>query len=133
VISFVLHPNEVPDDLALAPLGTRYMLALVRIGDDEEPQQPDEKPKRAARPFHTLPRPQQAGMMCNNQAFQQWVSKQHPAGLTFPANADGSRKYILYVCGVVSRAHLDRTLPGPAWDALLARFNEEMRWAEEAR
>jgi hypothetical protein len=37
VVSFVLHPAEVPQALALDPLGTRYMLALAAIGDDEEP------------------------------------------------------------------------------------------------
>lgn len=37
VVSFVLHPQEVPDGLATAALGTRYMLALVAIGDDEQP------------------------------------------------------------------------------------------------
>lgn len=37
VVSFVLHPAEVPQALALDPLGTRYMLALCAIGDDEQP------------------------------------------------------------------------------------------------
>ena len=37
VVSFVLHPHEVPDGLATAPLGSRYVLALVQIGDDEQP------------------------------------------------------------------------------------------------
>ena len=38
VVAFVLHPNEVPESVQLAPLGTRYMLALVEIGDDEQPK-----------------------------------------------------------------------------------------------
>lgn len=37
VVSFVLHPAEVPQALALDPLGTRYMLALCAISDDEQP------------------------------------------------------------------------------------------------
>jgi hypothetical protein len=37
VVSFVIHPNDVPDSVALAQLGTRYLLALVEIGDDEQP------------------------------------------------------------------------------------------------
>jgi len=37
IISFVLHPQEVPPELALAPLGTRVMLAVAEIGDDEQP------------------------------------------------------------------------------------------------
>jgi hypothetical protein len=38
VVSFVLHPEEIPDALATASLGTRYMLALVEIGEDEKPK-----------------------------------------------------------------------------------------------
>lgn len=37
VISFVIHPNEIPRALMLDALGTRYMLAFVAIGDDEQP------------------------------------------------------------------------------------------------
>jgi hypothetical protein len=40
VVSFVLHPQEVPQALALDPLGTRYMLAFAQIGDDEHPVSP---------------------------------------------------------------------------------------------
>lgn len=37
VVSFVIHPNDMPDALAVAPLGQRYMLAMAAIGDDEQP------------------------------------------------------------------------------------------------
>lgn len=40
VLSFLLHPNEVPEGLALAALGTRYQMAVVEIGDDEQPTTP---------------------------------------------------------------------------------------------
>ncbi len=35
VISFVLHPNEIPDSVATAALGTRFLLALVELNDDD--------------------------------------------------------------------------------------------------
>lgn len=35
VLSFVLHPNEVPPNVATAAIGTRYVLALVELNDDE--------------------------------------------------------------------------------------------------
>lgn len=37
VISFVVHPNDLNAALAVAPLGTRYMVAVAEIGDDEQP------------------------------------------------------------------------------------------------
>lgn len=44
VVSFVIHPNDVPESLALAALGTRFMIGFAEIGDDERP-----KPNRAAK------------------------------------------------------------------------------------
>lgn len=69
VISFVMHPNDVSPDLAAAALGTRYMAALVEIGDDE---QPVEKPKERQR-FDTLPAGQQAAMRCNEMSFWRFL------------------------------------------------------------
>lgn len=34
VVSFVVHPNDVSTAMAVAPLGTRYMVAFAEIGDD---------------------------------------------------------------------------------------------------
>jgi hypothetical protein len=38
VVSFVIHPQEIPDGLATADIGARIMLAMVEIGDDERPK-----------------------------------------------------------------------------------------------
>lgn len=36
-ITLVVNPHDMPDALATAPLGTRYVAVLVEIGDDEKP------------------------------------------------------------------------------------------------
>ncbi len=38
VVSFAIHPEDLPAELALLPVGTRVMLAVARIGDDEQPE-----------------------------------------------------------------------------------------------
>jgi len=43
VISFVLHPQEVPSELSTSHIGARYIAALVEIGDDEMPINRTEK------------------------------------------------------------------------------------------
>ena len=131
VVSFVLHPNEVPDDLALAALGTRYMLALVRIGDDETPQPPEAK--RPARSFASLPRSQQAGILCNDETFQRWAS-----GVIGQPNlrfcTTRARQYVLDECGINSRCELDMgTSAAIKWDTLLAQFEIAAGRATEAR
>ena len=126
VVSFVLHPNEVPDDLALAALGTRYMLVFTRIGDDEEPQVPEVK--RPGKPFHTLSRSQQAGILCGDETFQQWASN------GVGTDPDGARNFVCNRCGVSSRRLLDEShTAGKRWDALLAGFEQAAGRATEAR
>jgi hypothetical protein len=127
VVSFVLHPNEVPDDLALAALGTRYMLALVRIGDDEQPQAPEAK--RPARPFASLPRSQQAGILCGDKTFRRWAM---PSG-SEPNDAE-ARQFVLNICKVNSRRELDVSNDaGVLWDALRGQFEIAAGRATEAR
>lgn len=37
-VTFVIHPNDLPERLATAHLGTRFVMALVEIGEDERPK-----------------------------------------------------------------------------------------------
>ena len=128
VVSFVLHPNEVPDDLALAALGTRYMLAFTRIGDDEEPQVPEVK--RPPRDFHTLPRSQQAGILCGDETFQRWVTGRNG----FTTDLDGARQFVIDRCKVNSRRELDVSHDaGVLWNALRLQFEQAAGRATEAR
>ena len=119
VVSFVLHPQEVPDDLALAALGTRYMMALAQIGDDEVPIEP-QKPERPGRRFDTMPLSQQAALKCSDPAFWRWAS---PGNLSY----EGARQAILHHCQIKSRAELDgpREIPphaGERWMEMLKEF-----------
>ena len=40
VVAFVIHPHDVTAELAMAPLGTRFMIGFSEIGDDETPMAP---------------------------------------------------------------------------------------------
>src|SRR3990167_1866168 len=127
VISFVMHPNEVPDTLATAPLGTRYMAALVEIGDDEQPISRDDKksgagataPLReaddsaeigggasASRPkqsWREMTAAQQAGILCKDIVFRRYLYEQH----SYPANdPDSAAVAVREICGVISRTQI---------------------------
>ncbi len=96
VVSFVVHPNEMPDSLATAPLGQRYMLALAMIGDDEQPASPTdgisavkERPvacalsSRGSGASHYKKSPPmeqarvRAALLPKDPAFQSWIVMQH--------------------------------------------------------
>src|SRR3990167_398371 len=39
VVSLLLHPNDAPSALVNAPLGTRYIMGLCELDDNEEPKE----------------------------------------------------------------------------------------------
>ena len=39
VLALRVHPNQIPEPLVRDFVGARYMVAMVRINDDEEPVQ----------------------------------------------------------------------------------------------
>lgn len=136
VVSFVLHPQEVPAALTLASLGTRYMLVFAEIGDDEKPKQHEaphvaprsdetsasdaaqqrDKPRRK---FDEMPRSQQAGMLCNDPDFQAYFSA---------ANEREARSTICGFFDVSSRADLDDETHAFKWRNLITRFRA---WQQE--
>ena len=100
VVSFVVHPQEMPEELAIAPLGTRYIIALADIGDDEEPIEP--KPNGQAR-YRAAPPTEQALMRAaalpRDAQFRAWVGYMRAGALNAPeATERGAIEYIREQC-----------------------------------
>lgn len=99
-LTVTMNPTDLTDNndgllldfIKCAP-GSRFVLAAVRITEDEKPVKPKQK-------FEDMPPSQQAGILCGEPGFQTWLLNKYPkAGTT----ADCVRAY----CGVSSRADLD--------------------------
>ncbi len=144
VVSFVLHPQEVPEGLAIAALGTRYMLALVEIGDDERPkEQPsDGKPKPAeangskSKTWHELKASQQSGILCNDPAFHKFLNEgvrigrpgQQRAWSKPVNNTDDAAEAVRNLCAVNSRADLDKNgTTGERWNEIARLYRAWMQ------
>jgi len=141
-VSFVLHPQDVPNGLALATLGTRYMLALVELNDDETPKEvmPDSKRStvsttpetsphtdadnapRGARKWNELSPAQQAGILCSDAKFRLFVAERTDQRAE-NIDSEEAAQFIRISCAVDSRKKI---LPGSnhaeLWDALVSRF-----------
>lgn len=112
VVSFVIHPDEVPDALAVAPLGVRYMLAMVELADDETPV----KREPAKRSYA-----QKAGILCGEPTFRRFLMEQFIALSDEP---DEAARAVRLFCGVKSRAHLVEGTPaGDKWRELESRYD----------
>ena len=128
VISFVVHPHDVPKGLADAPIGSRYIVALVQVGDDEQPvhqpesevmphsresvptgpnnaqPQPDKAAGAKRKPWETLLPQQQAGMRINEPAFSEFLKEVYPSEWRETSDANECLKLI---CGVASKKELE--------------------------
>lgn len=118
VISFVVHPNDVNTEIAMAALGTRFMVAIAEIGDDEKPVAPvaqqEEQPAcgretlvqvqpgspKSKRRFDELPLSQQCAMTCEDRRFADYI------GVSEHGNP--AAQWVREYCAVESRAELDK-------------------------
>lgn len=99
VVSFVVHPNDIPAALSTSHIGARFVAVLVQIGDDELPvHQPakekkqnvahidapatsqsvvDKPPAGAKRDWRDLQPAQQAGIRCAEPIFVAFLQEHH--------------------------------------------------------
>jgi hypothetical protein len=93
ILTLKVHQHDMPQEIMTAAMGARYVMALVEIGDDEQPL-PPHPAVAAPRPAHVPPAPpagenkqkrpfesmapsQQAGMLCQDLAFQRFLTEEY--------------------------------------------------------
>lgn len=114
VVSFVIHPQEIPDGLATAGLGTRYAMVLVEIGDDEKPV--EQKPDKTV---------QRAGVLCTDKEFQSFLRTTQPSDWNGAEGDDETKaaSVLRKLCEIGSRKELaTNNRASAAFESLLSRF-----------
>jgi hypothetical protein len=130
-LSFTVQAGDVPTELLTAPMGTRYMVALVEIGDDEQPaERPVKKPKDNP---HKLS--QQAAMICNDVSFHVFLKEKFltkwDASSFVQASMDENEiaaHVVRSLCGIASRSNLDTDKnAADLWRDLKAEYEAWLR------
>lgn len=139
VLALAVHPDEMPKEMALSPLNTRYMIGFAEIGDDEEPvglgqagepQVSLTPPKEAAngldsastsssepassspkKPWSEYTRSQQAYLLCKDPEFWRYF------GAANEINCDGKLKLHFRIA---SKSDLDKPGNFKNWDEFVA-------------
>ena len=98
ILRLAIHPNDVPTALIQDWVGTRYMVAMARLGDDDSPEASDytERARRAV---------QSAGMLCRNESFHRYLIRQGEADEVADMETEAIRS-LRWMLGVKSRAEL---------------------------
>lgn len=149
LMTFTIATTDFPALVRDASPGQRFMLALVAIGDNETPiggedgpvaatSQPDDgdAASPAAAPAKLkFSRTREAGMLCKDAAFQQWLQTYWPVNwmnavehARDPAKPDSiAAAFVHHWCGVTSRTELDNVnfIIHGRWDELATRFMQE--------
>jgi hypothetical protein len=91
VLTVVIHPDEIPEELLRDFVGSRYGVAMVRIADDE-----------SAVPYQN--RVMQAGMLCRTREFQYWLKE---TKFLERISEDEAINALYKLCGINSRTELN--------------------------
>lgn len=94
ILKLAIHPSDAPQDLVVAPVGTRYMVAAVMLNDQDEPVKGVKK--READTIISI-----AGALCRNPRFQSWLVD---TGLAFSGDEKGAVDAVREFCGIKSRS-----------------------------
>ena len=139
VVGFVIHPDDMPAELATARIGSRYVAVLVQVGDDELPvQQPakeskadstparpslakDKPSEKAKRPWRDTPYPQQAGIRIGEPTFAAYLREEHSDEWHETGDADACLKLL---CGIDSKRELGISgKPATMWFQLESAYS----------
>jgi hypothetical protein len=108
VLTVKIHPDEIPEELLRDFVGARYMVAMVRVNDDETP-------------ILVKNHVQKAGMFCRNIQFQRYCEEHFGV----PRSEAGATKVVYDVCGISSRTELNGNEEArKAFDQLLLEFEK---------
>tara|TARA_R110000796_G_scaffold185232_3_gene301798 strand:+ start:668 stop:1108 length:441 start_codon:yes stop_codon:yes gene_type:complete len=95
-ITLVVHPNDIPADLMSDPIGSRYMVGMARLDDDDTIITPP-----SVRENNKIVN--QAGMLCREDSFQDWLFNQ---GIIFEKTEAAAADAVRLHCGIKSRSEL---------------------------
>lgn len=96
VLKLAIHPNDLPKDLVLDPLGSRYVMVLARLNDQDEVVTPKEKSdgERAV---------DIAGRLCRNDRFMAWLANR---GYARDDTEGSAVEAVREFCSIRSRSEL---------------------------
>jgi len=96
VLTMAVHPDDLPDDLMRDFVGSRYVVVMVRLGDDERPMDRENE-------FPGDHAVKMAGILCRDPEFWDWLS--HKDLITVKGEKPCAT-WLSYYLGIESRKEL---------------------------
>lgn len=100
VMSLAIHPDDLPEELMRDFVGARYMVVMVRLGDEEKPLNREE--------FAGAQMVKLAGILCRDKEFWEYL---YEDGQLFEQNEAACVDWMTSYLGVNSRADIKTNPP----------------------
>lgn len=101
-LTLTVHPDDFPQGMAMAPMGTRYMVGYAEIGDDDQPVARQERQKEEDPGKRAVTR---AALLCRDSDFIEWMLGRMPDP-DFMDVEEECAKVLRAKCGIASRSEL---------------------------
>ena len=109
VMTLRIHPDDVPDELLRDFVGARYMVAMVRLNDDETPKSYDNRVRVAA-------------VLCKKPEFQNYIVH---LGYADTASEEEATYALYEILKISSRTELNGNLAAQAdFDQLVKDYED---------
>ena len=115
VMSLGIHPDELPEELIRDFVGSRYMVVMVRLGDDERPINRDE--------YAGTQMVKLSGMLCRDKDFWEYL---HDGGQLFEKNEIACVEWLQNYLNLASRS--DLKINKLAQEELKTLYGEYKEW-----
>lgn len=109
ILKLAIHPSEVPESIMRDYVGSRYIVAMVKVNDDQSPVMPPEKKKQDKVITSAV-------MLCKNEKFWEYLNEVNSEQPTEPYRLDWAdievkdeetaKKWVCLYCEVESRSDL---------------------------
>lgn len=96
MLTLAVHPDDLPDDLMRDFVGSRYVVVMVRLGDNEQPMNRE----------HEFPGDhavKMAGILCRDPEFWEWL---HQKEWLYEKNEKACAEWISSYLDIESRKEL---------------------------
>jgi len=112
VLTLAIHPDEIPEEILRDFVGARYMVVMVRIGENEEPMERQPVNKHISI----------AGMLCRDPQFWEFLFEQ---GLLLETSEKETTEWLKSYLNIQSRSELkDNEEAQIALNKILREFKE---------